>query len=349
MNIKIAGCLSVRFPIFEKNIKSVQGMYSLQDCQTIINKKLEELQLPVAPGNLYEPIRYILELEAKRIRPALVLMGCNVYSEDIQPAVFPALAIEVFHNFTLMHDDIMDQSAMRRNSPTVHAKWNPNIAILSGDAMLIKAYELLSATPAKYLRGILPVFNQTALQVCEGQQYDMDFEHSYSVSIEEYIRMVEFKTAVLVAASLKIGALVGGAGETESACLYAFGRNLGIAFQLQDDLLDVYSDPSVFGKVSGNDIVSNKKTILLVEALDRARGNKRRELYHWLGMSEFNREEKIAAIRSIYQDLELEKSANARISCYHDLALANLNTLTIAPDRKRELLAFSSYLMNRKK
>ena len=324
-------------------------MLSLRECQSIINHRLNDLKLPDLPSNLYEPIRYMLHLEAKRLRPSLVLMGCNLFSDDFNPAIYPALAIEVFHNFTLMHDDIMDQSLMRRNFECVHVRWNQNIAILSGDAMLIKAYELLSKCDPDHLPRILPVFNHTALQVCEGQQYDMDYEQDLSVSEEEYIRMVEYKTAVLLAASLKIGALTGGCSEQEAAQLYAFGRNIGIAFQLQDDLLDVFADPAVFGKVSGNDIVSNKKTILLVEALTLATGRLREKLLSWLQKGEFNRHEKIEAIKSIYVELQLEQSITAKIRQYHEQANKSLNSLQADAERKSALMAFSTYLMQRNK
>ena len=324
-------------------------MLSLRECQSIINLRLNELKLPDLPSNLYEPIRYMLRLEAKRLRPSLALMGCNLYTDDFSPAIYPALAIEVFHNFTLMHDDIMDQSVMRRNFECVHVKWNQNIAILSGDAMLIKAYELLSMCVPENLPVILPVFNETALKVCEGQQYDMDYEQHLSVSEEEYIRMVEYKTAVLLAASLKIGALTGGSSMQEAERLYSFGRNIGIAFQLQDDLLDVFADPTVFGKVTGNDIVSNKKTILLVEALNQATGNTRDRLLSWLGKSEFNRLEKIKAVTSIYKELQLEQAVKDKIRHYHQLASMSLSQLQADADRKAELLAFSNYLMQRNK
>jgi len=324
-------------------------MLSLHDCQAIINKKLLELDLPAHPANLYDPIRYMLDLEAKRLRPSLVLMGCNVFSDEVQHAVYPALAIEVFHNFTLMHDDIMDQSALRRNRPSVHAKWNQNVAILSGDAMLIKAYDLLSHASGSHMPQIMDVFNQTALQVCEGQQYDMDYEQSLTVSRDDYIRMVQYKTAVLLAASLKIGALLGGADESQSDCLYEFGKNIGIAFQLQDDLLDVFADPAVFGKVTGNDIVSNKKTILLIEALNLAEGQNREVLLDWISRKQFNRNEKIRVIKSIYRDLQLEESVTGKIRYYHELAVDSLNYLKAEASRKSVLLAFSDYLMNRKK
>ncbi len=324
-------------------------MLSLLECQSIIELRLNDISLPARPAHLYEPIRYMLALGGKRVRPSLVLLGCNIFSEDIQKAIYPALAIEVFHNFTLMHDDIMDNSERRRNHPSVHVRWNRNIAILSGDAMLIKAYELLALSSPGDLHKILPVFNKTALQVCEGQQYDMDYEQRIAVTIEDYLSMVEYKTAVLLAASLKIGALLGGAGERKSDLLYEFGRNIGIAFQLQDDLLDVFADPSVFGKDTGNDIVSNKKTILLTQALSLASGKIRENLMYWLTVTEFNRKEKIDAVKSIYTELELEQSINKRIRHYHEMAIASLENLPVEPARKAELLAFSNFLIQRKK
>lgn len=324
-------------------------MLSLFDCQSIINKHLNEFELPGLPADLYDPMRYMLESGAKRIRPSLVLMGCNVFSEDIQPAIYPALAIEVFHNFTLMHDDIMDNSDLRRNRPAIHVKWNPNVAILSGDAMLIKAYELLARSSEGVLHRILPVFNQTALQVCEGQQYDMDYEKDLSTTIDDYLKMVEYKTAVLLAASLKIGAILGGSGNEEADLLYEFGRNVGIAFQLQDDLLDVFADPSVFGKVTGNDIVANKKTILLIEALSIVSGSNRKSLMKWLDAKNFNREEKIEAVRFIYTSLKLDRSVKQRIAHYHQLALSCLEKLAVEPARKSVLTVFSNELMQRNK
>lgn len=330
------------------NIKQAE-MLSLIDCQSVINSHINEIKLPELPPNLYEPIRYMLSLEAKRLRPSLVLMGCNVYSESIQAAIYPALAVEVFHNFTLIHDDIMDRSDLRRNHPTVHVKWNSSVAILSGDAMLIKAYELMSHPSVVNLNQILPVFNETALKVCEGQQFDMDYEGCAGISIDEYLQMVEYKTAVLVAAALKIGALTGGAPDNDAGLLYQFGRNLGIAFQLQDDLLDVFGDSSVFGKVNGNDIVSNKKTILLIEALNSANRVKKAELLQWLGKTEFNRTEKIAAVKEIYMSLHLEKLINHKIAHYHETAVHHLELLQVTDEKKSELRNFSDYLIKRDK
>ncbi|HLO59332.1 MAG TPA: polyprenyl synthetase family protein [Bacteroidales bacterium] len=324
-------------------------MLSLADCQKIINRHLNEIELPELPSNLYDPVRYMLCLGAKRIRPSIVLMGCNVFSDSIEHAVYPAMAIEVFHNFTLVHDDIMDKSEVRRNQPTVYMKWSPNIALLSGDAMVIKAYELLSKARNSDLEKILPVFNKTALQVCEGQQFDMDYESHEKISIEEYLEMVEFKTAVLLAASFKIGALTGGASAADADLLYEFGRKIGIAFQLQDDLLDVFSSTEIFGKSTGHDIVSNKKTILLTEALERVTGNTREYLLGWLKKENFIPDEKIRAVKSVYSSLDLETIVIKRINDLYDSANEQLEKLSVEQVRIKELRLFSSYLLNRKK
>ena len=324
-------------------------MLSLNECQDIINTQLNAIKLPGTPANLYEPIRYMLELGGKRIRPALVLMGCNVFSDDTDPAIFPSLAMEVFHNFTLMHDDIMDNSDMRRNRLSVHRKWNPNIAILSGDAMLIKAYELLCMGPAGQLPEMLALFNQTALEVCEGQQVDMDYERSPEISLPDYIRMVELKTAVLLAASLKMGAIAGLAEKKEAGLLYGFGKNIGIAFQLQDDLLDVFADKDFFGKETGHDILANKKTVLLVQALDLASGATRKELQRWLRRKHFDRDEKISAIKNIFRDLNLESLTLTRIAAYHQQAIELLDNVSAGESRTSVLKDFSEMLMFRKK
>jgi geranylgeranyl diphosphate synthase type II len=322
-------------------------MLSLKDCQSIINQHLNEFQLPRLPENLYEPIRYILNLEAKRLRPSLTLMACNMFNDHIEKAIYPALAIEVFHNFTLMHDDIMDNSDLRRNHKTVHVQWNRNIALLSGDAMVIKAYELLLKEGIE--KPIIEVFNETALKVCEGQQYDMDFEGRIDVGIEEYLRMVEYKTAVLLAASLKIGAISGGASLSNANLLYEFGRNIGIAFQLQDDLLDAFSDTVTFGKMTGNDIVSNKKTILMVEALHKADAETRKELMYWINRVHFKREDKVGAVKEIYKRLALEDLISEKIRLYHQVANENLEKVEVLAEKKSEMFCFSTYLMSRKK
>jgi len=324
-------------------------MLTLKDCQEIIQDRMNKLLLPEIPANLYDPVRYMLEPSGKRIRPVMVLMACNVFSEDVEAAIYPALAVEVFHNFTLMHDDIMDQSVMRRNKPAVHVKWNPNIAILSGDAMVIKAYELIASSPAPQLSGILSLFNQTAREVCEGQQFDMDFEREPEITLDQYIMMIRLKTAVLLAASLRLGAIAAGAGETDSECLYRFGIGLGIAFQLQDDLLDVYADQGEFGKITGNDIVANKKTVLLVQALQLAQGTDREALLYWLGNTHAPRGEKIAAMRQVYDRLQLEERTMELIRAYHREAVSALDGLTVKHERILPLRELSALLMHRKK
>ncbi len=245
-------------------------MFTLIQLQEFISEKIQSLNLDKEPKGLYEPISYTLVSGGKRIRPALVLAACNMFSEKIEPAIPVALAFEVFHNFTLLHDDIMDNSPIRRNKETVHEKWNQNTAILSGDAMMIEAYEFLTELPAGLLKNILKLFNKTALEVCEGQQYDMDFETKEIVSEEDYLNMIKLKTSVLIAAALKAGAICGGASDTDADLLYDFGLNIGLAFQIQDDLLDTYADTAVFGKKNGNDIITGKKTFLLINALQKA-------------------------------------------------------------------------------
>jgi geranylgeranyl diphosphate synthase type II len=324
-------------------------MLTLKDCQELIHTHLKTISLPESPSNLYEPIRYMLEPEGKRIRPALVLLGCNVFSDKIEQAVPAAMAIEVFHNFTLMHDDIMDKALLRRNRHAVHVKWSPNIALLSGDAMVIKAYELLAELNVSSFPRVFSLFNETALKVCEGQQYDMDFECRSDISERDYLHMVELKTAVLLAASLKIGAITGGADDAGSDLLYEFGKNIGIAFQLQDDFLDVYANPNTFGKEMGNDIVCNKKTLLLIQALKLATGSLKEELLYWLGVEDFDKAEKIKRIRLIYDQLHIDELSRERVKIYHDKALSMLDALSCPNERIVELRAFSDMLMNRSK
>jgi geranylgeranyl diphosphate synthase type II len=324
-------------------------MYSLADCQDIINKKLSSLSLPEHPSNLYEPMRYCIDLGGKRIRPALVLMGCNLFSDKIEEALNPAIAIELFHNFTLLHDDIMDKSDMRRNKPTVHTKWNENVAILSGDAMLIKAYEYLSRGYIPRMNAILQIFNKTALEVCEGQQYDMDFEYTLKVRLNEYLRMIELKTAVLLAASLKIGALCSDSSVDNANHLYEFGRNIGLAFQLQDDLLDIYGNAELVGKQLGNDITANKKTFLLITALDLAKGQTIKDLHSWIQAREFDRNKKIQTIMAIFDELKVKETTENQINLFYTNGLNSLDAVQIDKTRKQSLYHFARYLMKREK
>jgi geranylgeranyl diphosphate synthase type II len=324
-------------------------MYTIQDCQDIINKRLASLFLPENPGNLYDPVRYMINLGGKRIRPSLVLMGCNVFIDTIEEAVNQAIAIEMFHNFTLMHDDIMDRSVLRRNKPTVHKKWNENIGILSGDALMIKAYEFLMQCPSDRIHEIVDVFNTTALKVCEGQQYDMDFESIPMITINEYLRMIELKTAVLLAASLKIGALIAGSPGVDADHLYEFGKNLGIAFQLQDDLLDVYGSPERFGKQTGNDIVANKKTFLLLTAINLARGEMHQQLKQWMEKKDFNRAEKIKAVIAVFDELKIREITENEIASFYNYASRSLNEVRCDAARKQPLFQFIKSMKEREK
>jgi len=322
-------------------------MYTLLEAQNLVEKHIQNLSIPDTPPELYEPVRYILSMGGKRIRPALVILACDMFAGEVASALIPALAIEVFHNFTLLHDDIMDRSERRRGKPTVHVKYNENVAILSGDVMSILASRLMNQAPGVVLNVVHEVFTKTAMQVCEGQQMDMNFEELLSVSEEEYLTMIELKTAVLIAASLKIGAILGGSSQRDAEDLYEFGRNLGIAFQLQDDLLDTYGDPVVMGKNQGTDIVDNKKTFLAIQALEAASGTQKEELIGWLNEVDFDPKEKIKAVTAVFDALNIKKVTEKRIRDYYQQALTNLENLNRPEERKTELYNFASFLMNR--
>lgn len=322
---------------------------SLQTCQDIIEQEITtNLNLKNRkPENLYAPVEYILSIGGKRIRPALVLLACNLFSDTFEHAIKPALALEVFHNFTLLHDDIMDKADMRRGNQTVHKKWDENIAILSGDAMSILAYDLLSQTKAEYLPAVLSVFNQTALEVCDGQQYDMDFEDKQDVSIADYLNMIRLKTSVLIAGSLKIGAILGGANNDNANYLYDFGLNLGLSFQLQDDFLDVFGEEEKFGKSIGGDIVANKKTYLLLKAFELANNYQKQQLHNLVNTKDFNRNEKIRAVKNIYSELKVADHAKAMMEEYYLHSLSSLEAVSVDPSRKEELRKFAAKLMSR--
>lgn len=324
-------------------------MYTLLEARNLVEKHLQTLTIPDTPAELYEPVKYVMSMGGKRIRPALVLLSCDLFSGAVESALIPAMAIEIFHNFTLLHDDIMDRSEMRRGHPTVHIKYNENVAILSGDVMSILASRLINQSPGVVLQTVHNIFTRTAMQVCEGQQIDMNFEGRLTVSEEEYLDMIELKTAVLMAASLKIGAILGGASEKDAEDLYEFGRNLGLAFQLQDDLLDTYGDPDVTGKKRGTDIVDNKKTFLMIQALEKASSTQKKELTGWLTRKEFDRKEKISAVISIFDSLKVGERTQKRIKEFYSNALSNLDHLNRPDDRKIELYNFASFLLNRNK
>lgn len=321
-------------------------MLTISEIQSLVSDRMCSLDWSKEPKDLYAPIEYVLSLGGKRLRPVLTLMSCNLFSEKVEDALMPALGIEVFHNFTLLHDDVMDNAPIRRGKPTVHAKWNENVAILSGDAMLVKAYELFVQMPEEKLLRALSVFTRTALEVCEGQQYDMEFETRSEVSESEYLEMIRLKTAVLLACSLKVGALIGGSSERESDMLYDFGINIGMAFQLKDDLLDVYGDAKTFGKQIGGDILCNKKTLLLIDAMQQSNGQQRRDLEYWLAATDYVPQEKIAAVTAIYDATGVRQLTEKQMGQYFDKALQRLDELHCA-DRTSQLASLAQRLMNR--
>ncbi len=322
-------------------------MYDIKKLQKIVNETIENEKIGREPFSLYDPINYTLESGGKRIRPVLVLMACNLFSDEVKHAIRPAVGLEIFHNFTLLHDDIMDHADIRRGNQTVHKKWNENTAILSGDAMLIKAYDYFLDCESPNFRDILKVFTITALEVCEGQQYDMEFEKRENVAENEYLRMIELKTSVLLAAALKIGALLGGSSERDANLLYEFGRNIGLAFQLQDDYLDVYGDVKLFGKQLGGDIVANKKTFMLIKALELAKGNIKDELKDLLRQQDFDRDTKIAAVTNIYNKLGIKELIKQKIEDFNNRAIAFLSQVSVDENKKNELNKLAENLIKR--
>jgi geranylgeranyl diphosphate synthase, type II len=322
-------------------------MYNLKELHELVSNEISSLNFKKTPVELYEPIKYILSAGGKRLRPVLSLMACNLFSEDIKNAIKPSLGIEIFHNFTLLHDDIMDNAPMRRNMQTVHSKWNNTVAILSGDAMSILSYRLIAETFQERLKEIFDIFNDTALAICEGQQYDMNFEKLSGVPVDDYLKMIELKTSVLIAASLKIGALCGGAGNTDANSLYEFGRNLGLAFQLQDDLLDVYGDSNKFGKQIGGDIVSNKKTFLLIKALELAEGEMFDRLNALIHEASVLPKAKVEEVKYIYDKLGIQDIAQDKINFFFENAMHCFDLVNVEEDRKSELKKLAFDLLKR--
>lgn len=322
-------------------------MYRYEELKEIINRAINNMSFDYGADKLFEPVRYLMSLGGKRIRPVMTLMACNLYDDKVEKAILPAVGIEVFHNFTLVHDDIMDRSEMRRGSATVHKKWDVNQAILSGDVMAFIANDCIMSAPGTSLAQVMKIYNETAIQVCSGQQMDMDFEKTSFVSHTDYLRMIELKTAVLLAASLKIGALVGGAAPEDAENMYNFGRNLGLAFQIQDDLLDTYGDPGTFGKKIGTDIVSNKKTILLIKALELASGNNLKILNEQLQLKEFDAQDKIARVKNIFDELNIRPAVEEMARQYTNLAYSSFEKVKIEKDKKSELFDLASKLLNR--
>lgn len=321
-------------------------MHSIEQLQNLVNKAIADTKYTEQPAELYEPISYLMQLGGKRMRPVLVLISTELFGGNILKALDAAIGIELFHNFTLMHDDIMDKAPLRRGKPTVHAKWNESAAILSGDVMFVEAYKLMIKVEDAILREVLAVFSDTASGVCQGQQADMNFESRDNVSLPEYLEMIRQKTAVLLAGSMQIGALIGGAAKEQAKLLYEFGENLGLAFQLQDDILDVYGNPEKFGKQVGGDILSNKKTFMLIKAKELAKGNTGSELDEWLKRSD-DPLAKVNAVTLIYNLLEVRKLAEIEMEEYVNKALKALDQVSVENSKKQLLRGFAEQLLIR--
>jgi geranylgeranyl diphosphate synthase type II len=324
-------------------------MYNQEELKNLVDKAIINLSYKTEAKKLIDPVEYILSIGGKRLRPVLALMACNLYNDKIDEAIMPATGIEVFHNFTLVHDDIMDQAPLRRNFPTVHNKWNINQAVLSGDVMAFIANDCFLQSPPASMFKVFRVFNKAAIEVCIGQQLDIDFEKAIIVSQDEYVRMIELKTAVLIAASVKIGAIIGGAGDKDSDLLYEFGRNLGLAFQIQDDLLDSYGDVKIFGKTPGGDIISNKKTFLLVKALEIASGKQLKLLQEQISLKEFDPESKVRKVIEIYDQLNIRAITENLANEYIKNAFFLLEMNGALKERKKELTLLASSLIGRDK
>ncbi|MDF3078393.1 MAG: polyprenyl synthetase family protein [Sphingobacteriaceae bacterium] len=324
-----------------------QAMQSISQLQQLINQAISEKQFNENPTELYEPINYLMLLGGKRLRPVLLLMATDLFGGSVLKALDPAVGIELFHNFTLMHDDIMDKAPLRRGKASVHARWNENIAILSGDVMFVEAYTQMIKVDDAILREVLDIFSMTASGVCQGQQIDMNFEHADGVTIPEYIEMIRLKTAMLLGGSLRIGALIGGANAGQAKYLYSFGENLGIAFQLQDDILDVYGDPDKFGKQVGGDILSNKKTFLHIKANEIAEGLDEEELNFWRNPESGSGTEKVEAITAIYNRLGVRQLAEEEMNSYAEKALFALEQIDADAEKKQALRRFAEELLVR--
>ena len=319
------------------------------DILTLVNNYLDNIPYTRKPETLYEPIRYVLSLGGKRIRPVLMLMSYSLYKDDADTILPTACGLETYHNYTLLHDDLMDNADMRRGHATVHKKWDANTAILSGDSMLVLSYQRIAQCAPQYLPQILDLFTTTALEIGEGQQYDMEFETRDDVCESEYIEMIRLKTSVLLACAMKMGAIQAGASAADQDALYRYGESLGLAFQLQDDYLDVYGDPSVFGKNIGGDITSNKKTFMLINALLRAEGQDKAELEAWIARKDFDRQEKVDAVTHLYTKLGIDRLARERIEYYTREALSCLDAVDTPDERKAELREYTMMMMRREK
>jgi len=321
-------------------------MQTIESLQQRISKAFSDLEFPGTPADLYDPISYTLKLGGKRLRPFLVLASCDMFGGNLEEAIHPAIAIEIFHNFTLLHDDLMDQAPLRRGKETVYKKWNANIAILAGDTMFAFANRYMLRTRKEVIPDLLDLLNQTAIEVCEGQQFDMDFETSTDVTIVGYLEMIRLKTAVLLACSLKTGAVIAGADPIQAESLYHFGINVGIAFQLMDDLLDVYGSEDKFGKVPGGDIMIGKKTFLYLKALELS-GNDAENFKNLYQSHDLPGDNKIEAVRFQFDKLGVNELTHREIACYWDKAIKIMNTLDLPPESTRPLMSYCANLMDR--
>jgi geranylgeranyl diphosphate synthase type II len=324
-------------------------MYNQSELKKIVEKAIVNLSYDDETERLTDPVRYVLSMGGKRIRPVLCLMSLNLFNDHIDEGIIPAAGIEVFHNFTLVHDDIMDHAPVRRNLPTVHVKWNVNQAILSGDVMAFIANECMLQAPAGCLRNVFRDFNRAAVDVCMGQQLDMDYEKAAFISEDEYLRMIELKTASLLAAAARIGAVIGGAGERDAGLMHEVGRNIGLAFQMQDDLLDIYGDTKVFGKISGGDIVANKKTFLLVKAMELATGDQLKRLQELFSNETADPDAKVSEVLDIYNRLNVRSATENLANDYIRAAFSRLEQVNVRKERKEEIIQTATSLMGRDK
>lgn len=321
--------------------------YTSAELLKLVNDYIAGMEYVRQPYSLYEPIKYVLSLGGKRIRPVLMLLSYNLYKNDPERILSSACALETYHNYTLLHDDLMDNARLRRGHQTVHERWNANTAILSGDSMLVLAYERMLACDASKLKEVLDLFTETALQIGEGQQYDMDFEHRNDVTEGEYIEMIRLKTSVLLACAMKMGAILADAPATDAENLYHFGELFGLAFQLRDDFLDVYGDTRVFGKAIGGDIVCNKKTYMLINAYHLANEEQRKELDGWISANDFDADEKIAAVTKLYNAIGIDRLAEEKMNFYFEESKKFLLAVGVPEERKRELIAYVNEMMER--
>ena len=322
-------------------------LYNADEFLNKVNQALDDLAYDRKPASLYEPVKYVLSIGGKRIRPVLMLLGYNLYKDNPFDIMMQALGLETYHNYTLLHDDLMDNADLRRGQQTVHKRWDANTAILSGDSMLVLAYQRMLQCDPRHLPQVMALFTETALEIGEGQQYDMDFETRNDVTEDEYIEMIRLKTSVLLACALKIGAIMGDASEQDADLLYRFGEQIGLAFQLQDDLLDVYGDPKVFGKAIGGDILSNKKTYMLINAVNRANAGQRAELMKWIEAKDFDRQEKIAAVTRLYDEIGIRQLCEEKIHFYFQRGKALLEQVSVESSRKDQLRRYTAEMMNR--